>query len=44
MKELVIKVFKGKVCKFRPSHSNNLANDFRCYTNFEGSLEWEENE
>jgi len=35
MEELAGRLLKLKVCAFRPKHKNNLANDFRCYANFQ---------
>nr|CAG4641063.1 EOG090X0ABW [Eulimnadia texana] len=35
MEELAAKLLQLKMCDFRPGHRNNLANDFRCYTNFD---------
>jgi len=34
MAELAEKLLGVKECDFRPSHVNNLANEFRCYTNY----------
>ncbi len=34
MKELAERLLGTKECKFIPKHTNNLANEFRCYTNF----------
>jgi len=34
MQELADKLAKLKITSFIPKHKNNLANEFRCYTNF----------
>lgn len=34
MEELAGRVLQLKICSFQPKHKNNLANDFRCYTNY----------
>lgn len=35
MKELAEKLLDVTKCEFEPSHRNNLANEFWCYSNFE---------
>jgi len=35
MAELAEELLGVKECDFRPSHVNNLANEFRCYANYE---------
>nr|CAG4650348.1 EOG090X0ABW [Sida crystallina] len=35
MSELASRLLQLKMCEFRPRHKNNLANDFRCYANFD---------
>nr|CAG4636376.1 EOG090X0ABW [Eubosmina coregoni] len=35
MEELAGRLLQLKMCDFRPRHRNNLANDFRCYANYE---------
>jgi len=34
MAELAEELLGVKECEFRPSHVNNLANEFRCYANY----------
>ena len=38
MAELAEQLLGVKECSFRPRHVNNLANEFRCYTNYSTSL------
>nr|CAG4641900.1 EOG090X0ABW [Eurycercus lamellatus] len=35
MEELAGRLLQLKMCSFRPGHKNNLANDFRCYANYD---------
>ena len=35
MEELARRLLQVKMCEFHPKHKNNLANDFRCYANFQ---------
>nr|CAG4634952.1 EOG090X0ABW [Alona affinis] len=35
MEQLADRLLHLKMCSFRPSHRNNLANDFRCYANYD---------
>nr|CAG4649541.1 EOG090X0ABW [Scapholeberis mucronata] len=35
MEELAGRLLQLKVCAFEPKHRNNLANDFRCYANYD---------
>ncbi|XP_067889758.1 EEF1A lysine methyltransferase 1 [Heterodontus francisci] len=39
MEDLAAKLISVKMCKFLPEHNGNLANEFRCYTNYESSLD-----
>ncbi len=42
MNTLALQLLSAKVCTFRPKHSSGLANEFRCYTNFQSEkLVWE---
>jgi len=34
MAQLAEELLGVKECSFRPTHVNNLANEFRCYANF----------
>uniref|UniRef100_A0A023F731 Protein-lysine N-methyltransferase n=1 Tax=Triatoma infestans TaxID=30076 RepID=A0A023F731_TRIIF len=36
MEELIRRLLNLKKTNFKPQHKNNLANEFACYTNFEG--------
>lgn len=38
MEELAGKLMDLKICSFLPKHNHNLANEFRCYVNYESSL------
>ncbi|KAA0715860.1 EEF1A lysine methyltransferase 1 [Triplophysa tibetana] len=38
MEEHAGKLMDLKMCSFLPKHSHNLANEFRCYINYESSL------
>ncbi len=38
MEELAGKLMDLKMCSFLPKHNHNLANEFRCYVNYELSL------
>jgi len=38
MAELAEQLLGVKDCGFRPSHVNNLANEFRCYANYTTSV------
>ena len=35
MEELAGRLLDLKICQFKPEHKNNLANEFRCYANFD---------
>jgi len=35
MEELLAASLKVKLCSFIPKHENNLANEFKCYSNYE---------
>lgn len=35
MEELAGRLLQLKVCAFKPQHRNNLANDFRCFANYD---------
>ena len=35
MEELAGRLLGACLCQFEPRHSNNLANEFRCYANFD---------
>lgn len=39
MEELAGRLLHLKMCKFQPKHKNNLANDFRCYANYDFDTE-----
>ncbi|EDM14351.1 similar to RIKEN cDNA 2510005D08 (predicted), isoform CRA_a [Rattus norvegicus] len=41
MEEQAAQLLGVKVCKFIPEHSRNLANEFRCYTNYDSGLDCE---
>ena len=38
MAELAEELLGVKECNFRPSHANNLANEFRCYANYKACI------
>jgi len=38
MEEHAGKLMDLKICSFLPKHNHNLANEFRCYVNYESSL------
>uniref|UniRef100_A0A8C1QPL1 EEF1A lysine methyltransferase 1 n=1 Tax=Cyprinus carpio TaxID=7962 RepID=A0A8C1QPL1_CYPCA len=38
MEELAGKLMDLKTCSFLPKHNHNLANEFRCYVNYESRL------
>uniref|UniRef100_A0A8C1TLB1 EEF1A lysine methyltransferase 1 n=1 Tax=Cyprinus carpio TaxID=7962 RepID=A0A8C1TLB1_CYPCA len=38
MEEPAGKLMDLKICSFLPKHNHNLANEFRCYVNYESSL------
>ncbi|XP_054830824.1 EEF1A lysine methyltransferase 1 [Eublepharis macularius] len=38
MEEQAAKYLGVKICKFIPKHTRNLANEFRCYTNYDSGL------
>lgn len=38
MEELAGKLMDLKMCSFLPKHNHNLANEFRCYVNYESNL------
>ena len=35
MEEMAGRLLDLKLCKFKPEHDNNLANEFRCFANFD---------
>jgi hypothetical protein len=35
MAELAAELLNVKECRFRPRHANNLANEFRCFVNYD---------
>ena len=35
MKELAGRLLSLDQCEFKPGHRNNLANEFRCYANYD---------
>uniref|UniRef100_UPI00398ED506 EEF1A lysine methyltransferase 1 isoform X1 n=1 Tax=Pristiophorus japonicus TaxID=55135 RepID=UPI00398ED506 len=39
MEDPAAKLLSVKMCKFLPEHNRNLANEFRCYTNYESRLD-----
>ncbi|XP_053312416.1 EEF1A lysine methyltransferase 1 [Spea bombifrons] len=39
MEDLAAAVLGLKICKFIPKHTRNLANEFRCYSNYELGLD-----
>ncbi|XP_072261155.1 EEF1A lysine methyltransferase 1 [Pyxicephalus adspersus] len=39
MEDLVKKILGLKMCKFIPRHTRSLANEFRCYSNYETGLD-----
>ncbi|XP_018427516.1 PREDICTED: protein-lysine N-methyltransferase N6AMT2 [Nanorana parkeri] len=39
MEDLVMKILGLKVCHFIPKHTRSLANEFRCYSNYEIGLD-----
>ncbi|MBN3308170.1 EFMT1 methyltransferase, partial [Amia calva] len=39
MEEQAQKVLGVKICKFIPKHNHSLANEFRCYVNYQSSLD-----
>ncbi|RXM29622.1 Protein-lysine N-methyltransferase N6AMT2 [Acipenser ruthenus] len=39
MEEQAAKLLGLRVCKFIPKHNRSLANEFRCYVNYESSLD-----
>ncbi|XP_021494748.1 EEF1A lysine methyltransferase 1 [Meriones unguiculatus] len=41
MEEQAARLLGVKMCKFIPEHSRNLANEFRCYVNYESGLDCE---
>ncbi|EGV92225.1 N(6)-adenine-specific DNA methyltransferase 2 [Cricetulus griseus] len=41
MEEQATQLLGVKMCKFIPEHSRNLANEFRCYTNYDSGLDYE---
>lgn len=41
MEEQAAQLLGVKVCKFIPEHSRNLANEFRCYVNYDSGLDCE---
>ncbi|KAF7251058.1 EEF1A lysine methyltransferase 1 [Varanus komodoensis] len=41
MEEYAAKFLGVKMCKFIPKHTRNLANEFRCYTNYDSGLDFD---
>lgn len=41
MEEQAAQLLDVKMCKFIPEHSRNLANEFRCYANYDSGLDYE---
>ena len=41
MEEQAAQLLDVKMCKFIPEHSRNLANEFRCYANYDSGLDCE---
>ncbi|KAG8136889.1 hypothetical protein E2320_005441 [Naja naja] len=39
MEEYAAKYLGVKMCKFIPRHARNLANEFRCYVNYDSGLD-----
>ncbi|XP_036397163.1 EEF1A lysine methyltransferase 1 [Megalops cyprinoides] len=39
MEEEAEKLLGVKICRFLPKHSHNLANEFRCYVNYQSALD-----
>jgi Probable N6-adenine methyltransferase len=35
MADIAAEVLNVKQCRFRPGHANNLANEFRCFANYD---------
>ena len=35
MEDLAGRLLGAQICRFEPRHSNNLANEFRCFANFD---------
>lgn len=35
MEDLAGRLLQLRMCAFQPKHRNNLANDFRCYSNYD---------
>ena len=38
MEEMAKRLLNLEKCKFEPGHKNNLANDFKCYANYDLDL------
>lgn len=38
MEEHTAKLMGLKICRYLPKHNHNLANEFRCYINYESDL------
>ena len=38
MEEMAKRLLNLEKCKFEPRHKNNLANDFKCYANYDLDL------
>ncbi len=38
MEDLAFKLLGARPCAFVPQHTNNLANEFRCYANYQTEL------
>ncbi|XP_037656558.1 EEF1A lysine methyltransferase 1 [Choloepus didactylus] len=41
MEEEAVKLLGVRMCKFVPKHTRNLANEFRCYVNYDSGLDHE---
>lgn len=41
MEEEAARLLGVKMCKFIPKHNRNLANEFRCYVNYDSGLDRE---
>jgi hypothetical protein len=45
MKGLIYELFHANITSFEPKHENGLANDFRCYTNYQSEfMKWDAEE
>lgn len=39
MEEEAARLLGVRMCKFIPQHTRNLANEFRCYVNYDSGLD-----